>query len=815
MHVRRTPPHLRVQFLTTAGQPHTPKSLFVWAALFVGALAIRFLYLQDIASLTDFNFPAVDAAYHDYWAWSLVSGEWGTPGGQITSESPGIEAHPFFRPPGYAYALAAIYTVFGHSFEAARWVQFALGALSAVLAAELGRKTVGIRAGFIAGVIVATHWVPIYFEGELQPPAVATPLVLAAFLACLHGGRIGAAFAGLWVGLAGLVVPNALILAPVIAGWFVYKERRDLGAVVVAVALLSLGPSTVRNYSVSGEIVPISTNFGINLHAGNNPNATGHDVDLAHFGTSFDHLRMVRIAEEEAGTPLTHVQASRHWASHAISHAVRNPVATLGLTLRKAWMFWADREIFSNKELNTARRESSVLYWSPWRWSLLLGLGGVGLVASGRKRPAVLLLLAGVVVFSLSYLPFFVTARYRAPLIPVMAVLAALGIDELQDWDWTRLRIPIAAGVALFGLSQIDLATPINPGHWHYMLGVTHARKGEPAAAQKRLSQAIYADPEYWSARHERARLVKNTDRELAHEDLRLAHAGLPANSAIALDYAVGLRRAGRLVEATEVYREALVHSPDHSLLRNNLALTLSSRGDPIGAIQEMKLAVAADPDFGQGWINLGNFCGQAGRYDEAAVAFKEAARLDAQGGRQNWAQALSYAGHHAEALQIYRVIVHDERRSGQALMQLAEALERADLHSQALEIWREAYVAAPYDPSIRAFRLLSVMAAGDADTAFEIVETALAQAPEDPYMSVQYALLLSSHPDPRKRDGPRALTLIEGFIDKLDARAEAHEAHACALAEVGRRREAKAARAEAITLGGEDSRPFPCRLLP
>ena len=85
------------------------------AIVFTVALAIRLAYLPVRLSWPDAEFPAVDAAFHDYWAWGLVTGEWGPPGGQIVGEAPGIEARPCFRPPGYPWFLAALYAVAGRS----------------------------------------------------------------------------------------------------------------------------------------------------------------------------------------------------------------------------------------------------------------------------------------------------------------------------------------------------------------------------------------------------------------------------------------------------------------------------------------------------------------------------------------------------------------------------------------------------------------------------------------------------------------------------------------------------------------------------
>ena len=69
--------------------------IILTAILLVGGL-VRGLYLADMARTPDFTFPGVDAAYHDYWARSLATGDWS---GYAPFPDPHIQSTPFFRPP--------------------------------------------------------------------------------------------------------------------------------------------------------------------------------------------------------------------------------------------------------------------------------------------------------------------------------------------------------------------------------------------------------------------------------------------------------------------------------------------------------------------------------------------------------------------------------------------------------------------------------------------------------------------------------------------------------------------------------------------
>ena len=54
--------------------------LLLMFVLVIGAL-LRGLYIMEISRYPGFAVPLVDAAYHDYWARALVSGDWTPPAG--------------------------------------------------------------------------------------------------------------------------------------------------------------------------------------------------------------------------------------------------------------------------------------------------------------------------------------------------------------------------------------------------------------------------------------------------------------------------------------------------------------------------------------------------------------------------------------------------------------------------------------------------------------------------------------------------------------------------------------------------------------
>jgi hypothetical protein len=101
------------------------------------------------------------------------------------------------------------------------------------------------------------------------------------------------------------------------------------------------------------------------------------------------------------------------------------PILALAARRRAGWLLAGDDEIPRNQEIYAARAWSPVLRILLWKvpgltfpFGLLLPLGIVGLAVASRQAP---FLAASAAVLAVAVIAFFVTARYRAPLVPLLA----------------------------------------------------------------------------------------------------------------------------------------------------------------------------------------------------------------------------------------------------------------------------------------------------------------------------------------------------------------------------------------------------------
>jgi len=222
------------------------------------------------------RFPAAhDGVRYDALAARLAAGlgyTWAWPDGTVTTV-----AH---YPVGYPAVLALAYRCFGHSVVVAGVENALFGALAACAAYGIGRAVASRRVALVAGLAVALHpGLVLYTPGIMTEGLTASLVTAAAWVALGGGGGAGGARAsalrlsllGALVGVAGLVRPQTLVLAPLFG---LLGAGRRGAAVAFTVAALVCAPWVVRNCGAVGRCT-LSTNSGWNLLIGSQPGATG------------------------------------------------------------------------------------------------------------------------------------------------------------------------------------------------------------------------------------------------------------------------------------------------------------------------------------------------------------------------------------------------------------------------------------------------------------------------------------------------------------------------------------------------------------
>ncbi len=495
------------------------------------ALALRLAYLWELSdSPFGPGYLPIDARDYHAWATGWLVGAW-----------PPHAA--FFRPPLYTVFVGIIYQMAGPHPLAVQIAQALLGTASCVLVHGIARELFPRRAvAWLAATACAVCGTLIYFDAQLLSASLDVFLQLLVLWLLLVAARTGSIrwwiaasfgigfsainrgaillfvpFVLVWLqrlpvwrsggsteasspgALFGrralaLMVPAALVIAPVT--W--HNARYDQDAAPAATA------SEALRHLARGDFVLIAANSGVNFYLGNH--AVLRELNRLEHP---DHMHVYdRIRSEPAEIGLTSMAAKNAYlVERTLSHLAEWPREWLQLLGVKLGEIGNGAEIPRNTSIYADRGYSmllSALLWKrviAWPSGLIipLGLVGIGLLhRSWREHFLPWCSLAAQTAFLLA---FFVTARYRLPMLPLLAIyaahaLVALGthLRERRPLDAARLG---AAMVALLVLCNLGIG-PMERSHsyveWHD-LAVAYSERGKPRRAEAAFARASELEP--------------------------------------------------------------------------------------------------------------------------------------------------------------------------------------------------------------------------------------------------------------------------------------------------------------------------------
>ncbi len=618
--------------LTIVPQTERRAGAWLFPAVFGAALVVRLVHVWQMHGTPYFSVLMGDAREYDAWGQRLAAGDW-------------VGTDVFYQAPLYPYFLGVVYAVFGHDLVALRVLQALLGALSCALVAFAASRLVSRPAGAVAGFALALYAPAIFFDGLVQKSVldglfVAAALALVAVLdarpAARHPGWL--ALGMVTAGLA-LTRENALVLAPVAAVWAWTRvggrssERATAAALVLAGTLLGLSPVAIRNYAVGSGLYLTTSQLGPNFYIGNNPTADGtyRPLRFGRGAAEFERLDASDIAERSAGRQLNPNEVSRYWLGRALDFITSEPAAWLRLMGRKTALFLNRAEM-----LDTEAQEAHAV----WSWPLallqpvtnfgiLLPLAVLGFWATWPERRRFWILWAMAATYAASTIAFYVFARYRYPLVPILMVFAAAGVVYLPRL-WSRRAALATAAVAALAANWPMLSSTQMRAITETNLGVALFESGRQPEAQARYRDALVTDADHAPA-YNNLGVALRSQGQLA-EAIAVYEEGLRRRGDYPdLHYNLGnaLVEAGRLPEAETTLRRAAELRPDWAAAHHSLASVLASQGRVREGLEHLRRAVALAPRDSRIAYDLGTLLLEGGQAREAVGALGEAVRLD------------------------------------------------------------------------------------------------------------------------------------------------------------------------------------------
>lgn len=584
--------------------------------VFLVALTLRIVHLVAVAHSP---FAAVllgDAAAYDAWAQRIADGDV-------------LGRDVFYQAPLYPYFLSLIYAVAGPDLFIARLVQSLVGAAGCALLAVAGSRFFDRRAGFVAGMLLAVYPPAVFFDLTLQK-TVLDALFIAALLV-LAAPPVSREVRGRWFALGAVLASfcltreNALALIPVFLAWALWgpvraasaradraKSRRTAALALLLGLGVVLGPVALRNRLVGGEFALTTAQFGPNFYMGNHAGATGLYTGLrpGRQHPDFERADAVEIASAAAGRALSPAEVSAWWRDQAFSYIREQPVDWLRLLARKWMLVWNAVEVADSEDVATYAEFSAVLR-VPLRvlhFGVLAPIAALGLCLTWRRRGRLWLLYALLLAFAASVAAFYVFARYRFPLVPILLLFCGAACSAIMrrrtqprtaaaarksatpdsqgipNDDRRPGRVAWMTGAAVAAAVAIAANWPMLPGFdptaatWNN-LGLALVDRGNAAAAVRCFDHILARYPELPEANNNLATALLalgETDRAARHAAEALRHR--PDLAGAHVNLSAALRARNRLDEAEQHAREAVRLTPGSPRAQAELAAVLAAR---------------------------------------------------------------------------------------------------------------------------------------------------------------------------------------------------------------------------------------------
>lgn len=574
-----------------------------WAIVLVVvvALTVRFAYLTDIEAYPKFEHiknRLDDQVVFDAWAKATVAGEvfdYRTTGHEFAhwvAADPGV----YPQAPLYPFFVATFYRLVGYQYDGLRALQMVLGALACGLLYPLARRFLKPFTSLLCALGLAFYGPQVFYEGTLLRAALFTALGILS-LELLHRlqdvidddtaaawrQRGLATLAGVALAAGVLMRPNVLLFAAVSLAWLAWNgspsrrgSRMRILRWTALGLLLPLLPVIAVNTARSGHLAFLSSNGPYIFFIGN-----VHDAPGTSAGPSPYYF------EVKAKGPATEVSLLRE----AVADIRRHPGHFIQLQGRKLLAFFGPRETPNNLSFAMALETNPRLRWAILRLPWILPWALMGLVVARRRRHGLLHLYLWS--YTLSTVLFYVLARLRLPVVPVLLIFAGLAFEALWDsWHRGRRLMPVLlAMAALVGSGVLDHQTTRHRPVDYLMAAAAHAsrgqmaeRDGEPSLAWHHYSRALVLHPDHDEAAARLRQLSPPPQEPLAGEVTSLLDGARVRTSQQDLD------------GAEDLLRQAVQLAPHAAEPHHYLSNVYFLRGDFALAMDHLEAAVERAP---------------------------------------------------------------------------------------------------------------------------------------------------------------------------------------------------------------------------
>jgi len=400
----------------------TRRELGLVALFVLAGIALRLAYVVA----TKGHALAGDEVQYD------IEGKLAAAGHFLWSTTPyGIAHASTWKAPGYGAFVGVLYKLIGAHPDRVFAVQaVVLTPFTVGLTWLLARRLFGVWAGLAAAALIAVYPNAWQFDVRLYSEALANPLTILVLLLILTAAAVTAKRAlgvGLVIGALILIRPSSMLLfAGVAVAWWAHAGWRRgslLLAISVGTAALVVAPWSIRNAMLDDPYwVPISVQSAAAYGVFNDQSAHDPTYPYAWRATNARDADLLGPNAKPRSDGSLYKELNARARRYVLDHPAALPQAFFWNGVSRLWDLRRPSHVLNEVRFE-GRTKAVTAVGLAMYWPLLV-LAVVGLAGEWRRRRALVITIAAIALAASVVYTTDGGTRYRAPLEPMIVVLA-------------------------------------------------------------------------------------------------------------------------------------------------------------------------------------------------------------------------------------------------------------------------------------------------------------------------------------------------------------------------------------------------------
>ena len=402
-------------------------------------MLLRLLISWQISKITGFVYapPATtDLATYMTLSRSIVNGT--------------FEGAFYYQPFYYAAFLPAILLIAGQSVWAVITAQAILGGMTIFFAGWSAKILHNEKSGIVTALLLSLSNVLIFYTPFHKIATLQTFLVtiftfflIKAFKDEKDGLRFWL-LSGIFLGMGCAARGNLYIMLAGIIPLMLWKLKLKktfsrIGLLLAMTIIMQL-PFIIYNSIQEKRLCGSSTASSAVLALGNTPEAPPGGLEYP------ESYQLFMQNEKTRSVPL-----------QILDYLFSKPLEYMELTFRKVMFFYDSKDVPNNVNISIQGGpflNNNIFGWSGW--ILILCIGGIfyNLKAIFKKRDfGTLLLVSNVIFYGLSIAMFYNLTRFRAPILPSMAIMSGIFAvqcyEKYKEKDIKKVLMALCGGIII------------------------------------------------------------------------------------------------------------------------------------------------------------------------------------------------------------------------------------------------------------------------------------------------------------------------------------------------------------------------------